>query len=384
MPWIAGGKLVARAMRCQPTVRYVRYVTPHRRGRPLRITDVSAVYPKWKRLPVGVWQSHFWQIVVRVEADNGVVGYGYGGGGDPACLVVNQHFRELVIGSEIESVDDIRALWDRVYALSLPYGRKGLPVMALSGLDLALWDMLGKSQGRPVYDLLGGLRKPKVRGYATGKELERYRDMGYTAAKFPPGQSASEADLRYTADNARQARTLFGDDALIMTDCYMAWDFETTKLMADALREFDLYWFEDVMTPDHLEEQAALREIVHPINVAGGEHEFTRFGFAQIAKAGALDIWQPDVAWCGGITETLRILNLASQYDVPVVPHRGGEIWGMHVIAATDCVNLAETHPERWEESADELWIDEPRVVDGYLTPLDRPGFGVILNEAML
>ena len=161
----------------------------------MRITDVSAVYPKWKRLPVGVWQSHFWQIVVRVEADNGVVGYGYGGGGEPACLVVNQHFRELVIGSEIESVDDIRALWDKVYALSLPYGRKGLPVMALSGLDLALWDLLGKVQGRPVYDLLGGLSKPKVRGYATGKDLERYRDMGYTASKFPPGTSASVDDI---------------------------------------------------------------------------------------------------------------------------------------------------------------------------------------------
>ena len=350
----------------------------------MKITEVSAAYPKWKRLPAGVWQSHFWQIVVRVKADNGVVGYGYGGGGEPACLVVNQHFRELVVGTEIETVDDIQALWDRVYALSLPYGRKGLPIMALSGLDLALWDLLGKVQDRPVYDLLGGLRKPKVRGYATGGKLEQYRDMGYTATKFPPGQSASDADVRYTVDMARHARSLFGDDALIMTDPYMAWDFDTTRLMADALREFDLYWFEDVTTPDHLEEQAALREIVHPINIAGGEHEFTRFGFGQIAKAGALDIWQPDVAWCGGITETLRILEIAQEHNVPVVPHRGGEIWGLHVIAATDCEDLAETHPERWEESADELWIDEPRGVDGYLSPLDRPGFGVILNETML
>ena len=350
----------------------------------MKITEVSAVYPKWNRLPVGVWQSHFWQIVVRVKADNGVVGYGYGGGGEPACLVVNQHFRELVVGTEIETVVDIRALWDRIYALSLPYGRKGLPVMALSGLDLALWDLLGKSQDRPVYDLLGGLRKPRVRGYATGGKLEQYRDMGYSAVKFPPGESSSEADVCYTMNKAGHARSLFGDDALIMTDPYMAWDFDTTKLMAHALREFNLYWFEDVTTPDHLEEQATLREIVHPINLAGGEHEFTRFGFAQIANARALDIWQPDVAWCGGITETLRILDIAREHNVPVVPHRGGEIWGLHVIAATGCEDLAETHPERWEESADELWLDEPRVVDGYLTPLDRPGFGVILNEAML
>ena len=140
------------------------------------------------------------------------------------------------------------------------------------------------------------------------------------------------------------------------------------------MRDYNLYWVEDVTTPDHLEEQAALREIIHPINLAGGEHEFTRFGFAQIAKAGALDIWQPDVAWCGGITETLRILELAQEHSVPVVPHRGGEIWGLHVIAATDCEDLAETHPERWEESADELWLDEPRVVDGYPHALGPTG----------
>ena len=155
--------------------------------------------------------------------------------------------------------------------------------------------------------------------------------MGYTAVKFPPGKSASEADVRYTVDMARQARSIFGDDALIMTDPYMAWDFDTTKLMADALREFNFYWIRGCHDrPTILKKQAALREIIHPINLAGGEHEFTRFGFAQIAKAGALDIWQPDVAWCGGITETrCRILDIAREHNVPVVPHRGGEIWGL-------------------------------------------------------
>ena len=350
----------------------------------MRITDVSAVYPKWKRPPTDAWQSRFWQIVVRVEADDGTVGYGYGGGGDPACLVVNRHFRELVVGRVVESPDDIRATWDHVYALSLPYGRKGLAVMALSGLDLALWDLLGKRQGRPVYDLLGGLRRPSVRAYATGETFERHRDMGYTAAKFGPAKSESKVDMAGTVDTARRARSVFGPDALVMTDCYMSWDFETTVRMADALREFDLYWFEDVTTPDHLEEQAALREIVRPVNIAGGEHEFTRFGFAQVAATGALDIWQPDITWCGGITETMRVLDIAREHGIPVAPHRGGEIWGLHLMAATDCADMAETHPVRWTDAADELWLDEPRVVDGHIAPLDRPGFGVILNEAML
>ena len=320
----------------------------------MRITDVKAAHPKWGRLPVGVWQSHFWQIVVRVEADNGTVGYGYGGGGEPACLVVNRHFRELTVGCEIEASEDIRALWDRIYALSLPYGRTGAARDGAQRPRPGALGPVGKVQGRPVYDLLGGLRKPKVRAYATGEAFERYRDLGYTAAKFSPAGSASEADIQQTAALARQARSLLGG------------------------------WFEDVMTPDHLEEQAALREIVHPVRIAGGEHEFTRFGFERIARAGALDIWQPDVTWCGGITETLRILDVAAEHGVPVAPHRGGEIWGLHVIAATDCADLAETHPARWEASADELWFDEPRAVDGQLTPPDRPGFGVTLNEALL
>ena len=350
----------------------------------MRITDVKAVYPKWTQVRSGAWQSHFWQIVVRVETDGGVTGLGYGGGGTPGCAVINQHLCELLIGRAIESVEDIRETWDLLYSKSLPYGRKGIAVMALSGVDLALWDLLGKARGVPVYELLGGLRKPRVRAYASGMEMEHYRDMGYTANKFDPGRGNTDRDLKKTVAAATRSREVFGPEALIMTDCYMSWDAEMTKRTADAVEGLDLYWFEDVLTPDLLAEQAELKEQIRPIQLAGGEHEFTRFGFAAIATAGALDIWQPDITWCGGITEALRILDLAREHDVPVLPHRGGEIWGLHLIAATDCGDLAETHPGRWLPPRDELWLDEPQAVDGHLTPPDRPGFGVRLNEAML
>ena len=133
----------------------------------MKITDVKAVYPNWRRLPEGAWQSHFWQIVVEVRTDTGVVGLGYGGGGQPAVEVVNSHFRELLLGRTIDGQDDIRETWDLLYSKSLPYGRKGIPVMALSGVDLALWDLLAKAGDRPVYEVLGGLRKEKVRAYAS-------------------------------------------------------------------------------------------------------------------------------------------------------------------------------------------------------------------------
>ena len=350
----------------------------------MKITDVKAVYPKWKHLPTGAWQSHFWQIVVRVETDIGVTGFGQGGGGEPAAQVVNRHLNELLVGRSIDSVDDIRSTWDTLYKASLPYGRKGIAIMALSGVDLALWDLLAKAERVPVHELIGGRTKERVRAYASGPNAEMYLDAGFTAHKFSSGYPGSESDYDETVAAAARARELFGADALIMTDCYMAWDYEATLEMARRLREYELYWFEDVLTPDELQDQAKLRPLVKPVSLAGGEHEFTRHGFADIAKAGALDIWQPDTCWCGGITEALRILELARDVGVRVVPHRGGEIWGLHLIVATDCDDLAETHPDRWVPPKDELWLNEPHAKDGYLQPNDAPGFGVTLNEALL
>jgi L-rhamnonate dehydratase len=350
----------------------------------MRITDVRAVYPKWARRPRGVWQSHFWQIVVEVRADTGVIGLGYGGGGPPAVEVVNSHFRELLVGRTVEDVDDIRELWDFVYLKSLPYGRKGIPVMALSGVDLALWDLVAKSEGRPVYELIGGLRKERVRAYASTGEFERDRDAGFTAVKFSTQWTGHERDYDDTVETAARAREVFGPDALVMSDCYMSWDSVVSIEMARLLEPYGLYWFEDVLTPDDLPDAAALRPRVKPVLLAGGEHEFTHHGFAAVAQAGALDIWQPDLTWCGGITAGLRILELAQGAGVSVVPHRGGEIWGLHFIAATGCEDLAETHPERWEQASETLWLEEPHPEAGFITTPDRPGFGVVLDEAML
>ena len=349
----------------------------------MKITEVKAVYPKWRRPSTGAWQSHFWQIAVRIDTDTGVTGYGYGGGGEPGATVINRHLRHHLLGRQVGSVDDIRDIWDALYLASLPYGRTGIALMALSGVDLALWDLLGQAEKKPVYDLIGGRTKDRVRAYATGQRFERYRDMGYSAAKFSHRWTVV-ADYDTAVDLAAQARGVFGPDALVMADCYMSWDAVVVLEMARRLAEFNLYWFEDALTPDHLEAQAALRTQIRPVLLAGGEHDFSHHSFEKIARAGALDLWQPDITWCGGITAGLRIVELAGRHGIPVAPHRGGEIWGLHLMAATGCADLAETHPERWVPPCDELWFDEPRVEDGFIAPLDRPGFGVRLNEAML
>lgn len=351
----------------------------------MRITDVRAVYPKYRRLAPS-WRTHFWQIVVRVDTDAGVTGYGYGGGGVAGVAVVNGHLRDLLVGRSVERVEDIWDAYDALYLASLPYGRKGLGVMALSGVDLALYDLLGKAKGVPVCALLSDAPKERVRAYATGEDAERYRDMGYTANKFGHRWTGRDEDYEAAVESAGRARQVFGRDGLIMVDVYMSWDAEVTLEMAERLAEFDLYWFEDVLTPDDLAGQAALVDAVKPVLIAGGEHEFTHYGFGQIAEAGALDLWQPDITWCGGITEGVRIVEIANRMGVPVAPHRGGEVWGLHLIAGTDCADLAEYHADHIgdEDGRDVVWLDEPAPVDGFISPGDAPGFGVRLNEEIL
>jgi L-rhamnonate dehydratase len=348
----------------------------------MKITEVHAVYPNYRHV-VPSWRTHFWQIVVRIVTDVGAVGFGYGGGGVAGVEIVNRHFRELLLEREINSPADIADIWDHLYEQSLPYGRKGLAMMSLSGVDLALYDLLAKAESQPVYQLLGGARKPRVLAYATGPDSEAYRDLGFRAHKFPH-RWEGEGDYDTAAMAAANARRLYGPDARIMVDCYMSWDAEVTTRMADILREHNLYWYEDVLTPDNLAVQADLGAVAAPTLIAGGEHEFTHFGFADIARAEALGLWQPDITWCGGITAGLRIIDLARDVGIPVSPHRGAEVWGLHLIVASDWANFAEYHSDHIRSPRDALWLDEPEPQDGFIVPSDQPGFGVKLNEEML
>jgi L-rhamnonate dehydratase len=350
----------------------------------MRVTEVRAAYPRWRRLPaVGAWQAHFWQIAVRVVTDAGVIGYGYGGGGQPAVHVVNDHLSRFVVGRSLDNVGDIAAAWDEMYRVSMPYGRGGLAQMALSGVDLALWDALARAERVPVHRLIAPRRKGRVRAYATGGDLELAARYGYTAMKLSH-RWRGEADYEGAAELLTAARAALGPQAQLMIDCYLSWPVAVAARMAELLAPYRPYWFEDVATPEHLAELAALRPWVKPVLLAGGEHDFTPAAFAEIARHGALDVWQPDVTWAGGITGVLRILELARTHRIPVVPHRGGEPWGLHLIVASDCLNLAETMPHRWQQPRDELWLGEPEVVDGTIDPGDEPGFGVRLNEDLL
>ena len=343
----------------------------------MRIESLKAIYPNYKNI-ASSWRTHLWQIVVEARTDTGDVGYGYGGGGLASLPIVNGHFKELMVDEELNSPEELMLIWDRLYYESIPYGRKGIAMMALSGVDLALWDALGKAEGKPVTELIGGIKKERIEVYATGSDSEWYAELGVSGQKLTHRYAAIDGAVK-------AAREIMGNDAKIMLDVYMSWDSEVAVKMAEALAEFNIYWFEDVLTPDDLSSLAELRSKVSPINLAGGEHEFGVVGFRDIAEHGSYDIWQPDITWCGGITAGLRICELATEYGIPVVPHRGGEVWGLHLIAANDaCDNLAEMVLGHRDAATDNIWIGNPVIEDGRLSVSDAAGFGVEPNEAIL
>ena len=347
----------------------------------MRIESIKAVYPNYQHV-ASSWRTHLWQILVELRTDVGIIGYGYGGGGLASLPIINGHFNELLVGEAIESPDDVLRIWDRLYYESIPYGRKGIAMMALSGVDLAIWDALGKGERCPVADLIGGVKKERIDVYATGPDSEWYAELGVAGQKLTHRWAGTTDDAVESALNARLA---MGPDAKIMFDVYMSWSADVAVRMANDLADFNINWFEDVLTPDDLVTLGDLRPKISPINLAGGEHEFGVAGFREIAQHYSYDIWQPDITWCGGITAGMRICNLAKEHGVPVVPHRGGEVWGLHLIAASDeCSNLAELVLGRQDIATDDLWIGNPAIEAGRLSISDKPGFGVQLNESML
>jgi L-alanine-DL-glutamate epimerase-like enolase superfamily enzyme len=335
----------------------------------MRITDVRALIPRGTDEPRD-WRTAMAQIAVCVDTDAGLTGLGVGGAGRAGVHVVETVLRDLLRGRDPA---DIEALWDLMYRATLPFGRKGLAIMALSGVDLALWDLRGKATGKPVYELLGGLRNPVIPAYASiGAEVtdEAARGFRHVKLHMPRPSPGLEANVAVV----RQAREALGPEVALYTDAFLAWDLETTLRLAEAFVAHDVRWIEEPLSPDDLDGYA---ELVRrsPIPIAGGEHEYGDHGFREILERRAHAILQPDASWCGGLTALRRIFALAAERDVWVVPHRGAEVWGLHAIAALSDRPLAESG-RPWV-----TWLRGAPAIDrGTITMTGAPGFGVELD----
>ena len=337
----------------------------------MTVTGVRALVPRGTDEPRD-WRTAMAHIAVLVETDSGLTGLGVGGGGRAGVHVVDTVLREVLVGRDPA---DIEGLWGQMYRATLPFGRKGLAVMALSGVDLALWDLAGKVAGRPVYELLGGLRHPVIPAYASiGWEVTDEAERGFRHVKLhmprpSPGMAANVAVVR-------RARERLGPDVRLYTDAFLAWDVEETLRLAGAFVPHGVAWIEEPLSPDDLDGYA---ELVRrsPIPIAGGEHEYGVHGFREVLDRRAHTILQPDACWYGGLTPLRKIFALAAEHGAWVVPHRGAEVWGLHAIAALGDRPLAESG-RPWV-----TWLcGAPAIEGGVVRPTDAPGFGVELDPA--
>lgn len=339
---------------------------------------------------------HGW-LVVEIFTDDGHVGIGNAALAPRVTKqVIDLYLKPLLIG-----VDpwDIEFLWQHMYRKTLAFGRKGIGMTAISAVDIALWDILGKSAKQPVYRLLGGRTKPRIPVYASrlysngleelAAEAKRYKDEGYKAMKlrFGWGPTDGAAGMQHNVNLVRAVREAVGDGIDVMADAYMGWTLDYARRMIPLLEPFNLRWLEEPVIPDDIHGYAELKSYGR-IPIAGGEHEFTLYGFRDLLEARAVDYIQFDTNRVGGITQARKIAALAEAYSVPVIPH-AGQMHNFHVVMASLNSPMAEYFPVVDVEVGNELfWYifeGEPKAKDGFID-LDEnvPGLGLRVNEKAL
>jgi L-alanine-DL-glutamate epimerase-like enolase superfamily enzyme len=286
-----------------------------------------------------------------------------------------------------------------MYRKTIAFGRKGIGMAAISAVDIALWDILGRSAKQPVYRLLGGKTKPRIPVYASrlysielgelAAEAKRYKSEGYKAMKlrFGWGPTDGAAGMQRNVELVRTVRQSVGHDVDVMADAYMGWTLDYAKRMLPLLEPFHLRWLEEPVIPDDIHGYAELKSRGQ-IPIAGGEHEFTLHGFCDLLEARALDYIQFDTNRVGGITQARKIAALAEAHSVPVIPH-AGQMHNYHVVMASLNSPMAEYFPVVDVEVGNELfWYifdGEPKAKDGFVDLDDNvPGLGLTINEKAL
>jgi L-rhamnonate dehydratase len=297
-----------------------------------RLVRPTDIYERFRSQgPFGPGEEKpFEQIFIEVVADEGVTGV-FGPVDANVAIIIEQQLKPLILGEDPFSVEKI---WSIMYR-SQVHGRKGEAMFAVSAVDCALWDLVGKAKCEPVVKLLGGPVQDKVPAYASmlGFSLEpekvtkrclEFVDKGFKAMKwfFRHGPGSGSAGIEKNVELVRTVRDAVGYDVELMLDCWMSWTIPYTVKMAKRLEKYEPAWLEEPLMPDDIDGYAELRRKIS-IPVAGGEHDYTRWGARDLLKRSAVDVLQMDVTWAGGITEMRKICAMASAEGVPVIPHAG-------------------------------------------------------------
>ncbi|HDR9802728.1 L-rhamnonate dehydratase [Burkholderia cenocepacia] len=378
-----------------PTIRAVRALTVRGGGADYHDQDAGhwiddhiatpmSRYPEYRQSRQSFGINVLGTLVIEVEASDGTVGFAVTTGGEIGAFIVERHLARFIEG---QRVTDIEKMWDQMFHATLYYGRKGVVLNAISGVDLALWDLLAKVRREPVHQLLGGKVRDELEFYATGARPDLAKEMGFIGGKLPlhHGPAEGEAGLRRNLDALADMRSRVGADFWLMLDCWMSLDVPYATRLAHEAHALGLKWIEECLPPDDYWGYAKLRrDVPRGMLVTTGEHEATRWGFRMLLEMECCDIIQPDVGWCGGLTELIRISALADARGVLVIPH-GSSVYSYHFVTTRHNSPFAEflmmaPQADRVVPMFDPLLLDEPVPVGGRMKVPDTPGFGVRLN----
>lgn len=382
------------------------------------ITDVDAV---WLHCPIPYEKQHvsdfgrlasFDTCLVSIHTDNGLVGYGeakaavgsVAGAGSYASLVscIKHELRPILIGQDATRINRI---WEMMYngtrdhyaldrGRTFPIlGRRGLTISSMSGVDIALWDLLGKHLGVPVVTLLGGACRDSMPAYASGgwadvdaigNQLHGYVEKGFNAVKMRVG--VMDQDVATSVARVRAARKALGPSIKLMVDAHGTYSVPEAKQFCRHLEDEGLYWFEEPVSADDRKGAAEVRSST-TIPIAAGESEFTRFDFRDLVDIRAIDVLQPDMAICGGITEGMRISSLAATHQLSLAPHLWGSAFmfmaGLHVAFASPSAVILE-YSLGANPMLHGLVQESIEATDGYLPAPTRPGLGVTPIQSVI
>ena len=377
---------------------------------------IKSVEATWLHVPIAEKNQHvsdfgkvasFDSTLVRIETECGIVGWGeakeeVGSAGNNRTVThaINQKYAPDLVGEDPRDIvrlnelmyNGVRGHYALAHGRVFPaLGRRGASICAMSGIDLALWDILGKSLNAPVWRLLGGRKAERMPIYASGgwadakgigEQLLGYvKKGGVRAVKMRVG--IIDGTVARSVERVKAARDALGPDIGLACDAHGTWSVTEAKQFCRKVEDLDLMWFEEPVTADDKRGYAEVRRS-SSVPISAGESEFNRFDFKELAELGAADIFQPDLAICGGISEAIKIAAIASSYNLRLAPH----LWtgalafaaGMHVTAATSCGFILE-YSFGANPLLQELSKEGFPVKDGMLEIPDRPGLGVTVDE---
>ncbi len=363
-----------------------------------RLIQPLDVYPEFRArgadrsAELGGGRHAMRSVFLEIHTDEGAVGLS-GPCSRMEAFIIRTALAPLLVGRDAGAIE---LLWDIMHRAMI-HGRKGETMMAISVVDCGLWDLKGKALGKPVYELLGGPTRTTFPAYASAlgfsiepeaaaKRAAQFAADGFIAEKwfFRDGPADGKPGIRRNLELVRTLREAVGDNVDIMLDAWSSWNVPYAIRMAEELAEYDIRWLEEPVAADKLQSYIDIQR-GSPIDISGGEHEYTRWGFRQIVENRAMDVLQPDIYWCGGISETVKICALASAFDLPVVPHGHSSHATAHLIASQPpTVTPIQEFLIKWNAVHQHFLKDPLNPVNGMITVPDAPGLGLAIDESKI